>query len=171
VTPPLTDGLLPGCERAALVADGTLEEASFGIEDLEGAASVAWKVKVAELELVGSAGCVSMAVFGAVWIFVGAFQIVVTDASEVMNVVTYGGNYMTSYPLALYGRNLMLFLTFGVPMAFVNWQPTLSVLGHPDPLGLPEAFRFAGPVFAAALWCLALVAWRAALRRHRSTGS
>jgi para-aminobenzoate synthetase/4-amino-4-deoxychorismate lyase len=42
VTPPLTDGLLPGCERAALVADGTLEEASFGIEDLEGAASVAF---------------------------------------------------------------------------------------------------------------------------------
>jgi len=40
VTPPLTDGLLPGCERAALLADGTLEEASFGIEDLEGAESV-----------------------------------------------------------------------------------------------------------------------------------
>jgi len=40
VTPPLADGLLPGCERAALLADGTLEEASFGIEDLEGAESV-----------------------------------------------------------------------------------------------------------------------------------
>ena len=40
VTPPLTDGLLPGCERRALLADGTLEEASFGIEDLEGAESV-----------------------------------------------------------------------------------------------------------------------------------
>jgi para-aminobenzoate synthetase/4-amino-4-deoxychorismate lyase len=40
VTPPLTDGLLPGCERAALLADGTLEEASFGIEELERAESV-----------------------------------------------------------------------------------------------------------------------------------
>jgi para-aminobenzoate synthetase/4-amino-4-deoxychorismate lyase len=40
VTPPLTDGLLPGCERAALLADGTLVEASVGIEELEHAESV-----------------------------------------------------------------------------------------------------------------------------------
>ncbi|GAA1956003.1 ABC transporter permease [Catenulispora subtropica] len=112
-----------------------------------------------------------VAVFGAIWIFVGAFQIMVTDASEAMNVVTYGGQYMTSYPLSLYGRNLMLFLTFGVPLGFVNWQPTLYVLDHPDPLDLPSVFRFAGPLFAAALWGLALLAWRGALRHHRSTGS
>jgi para-aminobenzoate synthetase/4-amino-4-deoxychorismate lyase len=42
VTPPLTDGLLPGCERAALLADGTLEEAAVRIEDLERAESVAF---------------------------------------------------------------------------------------------------------------------------------
>ena len=88
-----------------------------------------------------------------------------------MNSVTYGGQYMTSYPLSLYGRNLMLFLTFGLPLASVNWQPTLYVLGHADPLGLPVFFRFAGPLFAAALWGLALLAWRQALRHHRSTGS
>ncbi|MFD0636901.1 ABC transporter permease [Catenulispora yoronensis] len=112
-----------------------------------------------------------VAIFGAIWVFVGAFQILVTDATEVMNIVTYGGQYMTSYPLSLYGRNLMWFLTFAVPLGFVNWQPTLYVLGHPDPLGLPTPFRFAGPLFAAALWGVALIAWRAALRHHRSTGS
>ena len=112
-----------------------------------------------------------VAVFGAVWVFVGAFQIVTTDAGEVMNSVTYGGQYLSSYPLAVYGRNLMMFLTFGIPLAFVNWQPSLYVLGHPDPLGLPGFFRFAGPLFAFALWVLALQAWRAALRHHRSTGS
>jgi ABC-2 type transport system permease protein len=114
---------------------------------------------------------VGVAVFGAVWILVGAFQIVAADASEVMNSVTYGGQFMTSYPLSLYGRNQMLFLTFGLPLAFVNWQPTLYVLGHADPLGTPAFFRFAGPLFAAAMWGLALLAWRQALRHHRSTGS
>jgi ABC-2 type transport system permease protein len=114
---------------------------------------------------------VGVAVFGAIWVFVGAFQIVAADASEAMNTVTYGGQYLTSYPLSLYGRNLMLFLTFGIPLAYVNWQPTLYVLDHPDPLGSPAFLRFAGPLFAAALWCLALLAWRAALWRHRSTGS
>ena len=114
---------------------------------------------------------VGVAVFGAVWILVGAFQIVAADASEVMNSITYGGQFMTSYPLSLYGRNLMLFLTFALPLAYVNWQPTLYVLGHPDPLGTPSFLRFAGPLFAAAMWVLALFAWRAALRHHRSTGS
>jgi para-aminobenzoate synthetase/4-amino-4-deoxychorismate lyase len=42
VTPPLTDGVLPGCERAALLADGTLEEAPVTIEELLGAESVAF---------------------------------------------------------------------------------------------------------------------------------
>ncbi|HEX3298568.1 MAG TPA: aminodeoxychorismate synthase component I [Actinomycetota bacterium] len=42
ITPPLTDGLLPGCERAALLADGTLAEASVTIEDLERAEAVAF---------------------------------------------------------------------------------------------------------------------------------
>jgi len=42
ITPPLSDGLLPGCERMALLADGTLHEASFGVEDLERAGSVAF---------------------------------------------------------------------------------------------------------------------------------
>lgn len=114
---------------------------------------------------------VGVTVFAAVWVLVGAFQIVAADASEVMNSVTYGGQFMTSYPLSLYGRDLMLFLTFGLPLAYVNWQPTLYVLNHADPLGTPSFLRFAGPLFAGALWGLALLAWRQALRHHRSTGS
>jgi para-aminobenzoate synthetase/4-amino-4-deoxychorismate lyase len=42
ITPPLTDGLLPGCERAALLADGTLTEGPVKIEDLERAEAVAF---------------------------------------------------------------------------------------------------------------------------------
>jgi ABC-2 type transport system permease protein len=134
-----------------------------------GRASVHWTLL--RIALVPYTLLIGVAVFGAVWVLVGAFQIVAADASEVMNSVTYGGQYMTSYPLSLYGRNLMLFLTFGLPLAYVNWQPTLFVLGHADPLGTPSFLRFAGPAFAAALWGVALLAWRTALRHHRSTGS
>jgi ABC-2 type transport system permease protein len=112
-----------------------------------------------------------IAIFAGVWVFVGAYQVVVTDGQEVMNAFTYGGRTATSYPLAVYGRNALLFLTFGFPIAFVNWLPTLYVLDHPDPLGLPGWFRFAAPLVAVVLGLLAHSAWRAALRRHRSTGS
>ena len=42
VTPPLDAGLLPGCERAALLADGTLAEPASRVEELEAAAEIAF---------------------------------------------------------------------------------------------------------------------------------
>jgi ABC-2 type transport system permease protein len=111
------------------------------------------------------------AIWGALAVAVAAYQITITDGDQLMSAVTYGGEFLTSYPLAVYGRGAMAFLTFGLPLAFVNWQPTLYLLDHPDPLGLPEAFRFLAPAAVAAMWLAALFAWRLGLRRHRSTGS
>jgi len=42
VTPRIDAGLLPGCERAALLADGTLTEARITREELEAAAEIAF---------------------------------------------------------------------------------------------------------------------------------
>jgi para-aminobenzoate synthetase/4-amino-4-deoxychorismate lyase len=42
ITPSLSDGLLPGCERAALLLDGTLEEGSVTLEDLGRADEIAF---------------------------------------------------------------------------------------------------------------------------------
>jgi para-aminobenzoate synthetase/4-amino-4-deoxychorismate lyase len=40
-TPPLDAGLLPGCERAALLADGTLRERRISVDELRSAGSLA----------------------------------------------------------------------------------------------------------------------------------
>ena len=42
VTPPLDAGLLPGCERAALIADGTLEESPISVESFADADEIAF---------------------------------------------------------------------------------------------------------------------------------
>jgi para-aminobenzoate synthetase/4-amino-4-deoxychorismate lyase len=42
ITPPLVSGLLPGCERAALLADGSLVEAPVRIDDLTRAEEIAY---------------------------------------------------------------------------------------------------------------------------------
>jgi ABC-2 type transport system permease protein len=62
-------------------------------------------------------------------------------------------------------------LTFVVPVAFVNWYPALFILGRRDPFGLPAALQLSSPVAALVLCVLAAVAWRAGVRRYRSTGS
>ena len=130
---------------------------------------VAWtpeKVALVPVMLVSGA-----ALFGAVFVLGGAFQFWASDASEVQNSVTYGGNTMLQYPPTVFARELVRGVTFVVPLAFVNWLPALRVLGVPDPLGLPGWVDFMSPLVAVACCALAGVAWRAGLRSYRSTGS
>jgi ABC-2 type transport system permease protein len=110
-------------------------------------------------------------IFGALWVLTASWQFVVVDGRQAGNSVTYGGAYLTQYPLSLFGRDALRGLTWVVPLAFVNWEPALYVLGRHDPLGLPVSFRFAAPLVAAALSVLAALAWRTGLRHYRSTGS
>lgn len=111
------------------------------------------------------------AIFCAVFVAGGAFQFWASDASEVQNSVTYGGNTMLQYPPGIFGRELVRGATYVVPLAFVNWLPALHILGEPDPLGLPSWVDFLSPLVAVACCVLAGAAWRAGLRSYRSTGS
>jgi ABC-2 type transport system permease protein len=110
-------------------------------------------------------------IFGSLFVMGGAFQIVAADASEVSNAFTYGGSTLTQYPLAIYPTEVVRAVTFIVPVAFVNWYPALYVLDVDDPFDLPGWFQLASPAVAALFVAAATLAWRAALRRYRSTGS
>jgi ABC-2 type transport system permease protein len=112
-----------------------------------------------------------VAIFGALWVLTGAVQFVVIDGHQASKAVTYGGGFLTQYPLSIFGRDAVRALTFVVPLAFVNWLPALHVLDRPDPAGLPPALRFASPAVALLLCAVAALAWRAGLRHYRSTGS
>ena len=105
--------------------------------------------------------------------FVGfsSIQFWTTDASEFANAFTYGGATLTAYPLTIFPRELLLGLTFGLPVAFVNWYPALFLLDRPDPFGLPAWFQFASPVAAVVVMAAALLVWRTGERRYTSTGS
>ncbi|MEV1175571.1 ABC-2 family transporter protein [Nonomuraea sp. NPDC049784] len=110
-------------------------------------------------------------IFTALWTLGGAIQFALTDAPEVSNAVTYGSHQLNQYPLSIYGRDLVRAVTYVFPLAFVNWQPGLYVLGRADPFGTPEFMRFAGPAAALVLSLLAGLAWRQGIRHYRSTGS
>jgi ABC-2 type transport system permease protein len=110
-------------------------------------------------------------IFAALWVLTASVQFVVIDVHAATKSVTYGGAFLTQYPMTLYARDFVRGTTFVIPLAFVNWQPGLYVLDRPDPLGLPTALRFAAPAVAAVLCAVAALAWRCGLRRYRSTGS
>ncbi|RVX40267.1 ABC-2 type transport system permease protein [Nonomuraea polychroma] len=110
-------------------------------------------------------------IYTALWTLAGALQFVLTDAPEVTSSFTYGSHQLSQYPFSIYGRDLVRGVTYVVPLAFINWQPGLYVLGRDDPYGTPEFMRFVGPAAALVLALLAALAWRQGVRHYRSTGS
>jgi ABC-2 type transport system permease protein len=110
-------------------------------------------------------------IFGGIFVLGAAFQFVSSEGSEVANAFTYGGNAMTQYPLTIYPAEAVKAMTFIVPVAFVNWYPTLFVLDKADPFGLPSWLQLASPVAAVVVCGLAVLAWRSGVRHYRSTGS
>ncbi|MEU3205813.1 ABC transporter permease [Streptomyces cyaneofuscatus] len=130
---------------------------------------IAWTpLKVAVLPVMVISGA---AVFGAVFVAGAAFQFVAQDASQVQSAFTYGGATLLQYPPTIFAKDLVRGVTFVVPLAFVSWLPTLYVLDREYPLDLPQWVAFLAPVVAVAVGALAGLAWRAALRTYRSTGS
>ncbi|MGZ5418341.1 MAG: ABC transporter permease [Nocardioides sp.] len=145
---------------------------------LQGGAVLAWGAFAAEIRWTPSRALMTLGlvvfgtlIFTALFVLGAAFQFITTDGSEAANAFTYGGNTLTQYPLTIYPTEAVKALTFIVPVAFVNWYPSLYILDRPDPFGLPSALQFASPVAAGALCALAWWAWTSGVRRYRSTGS
>lgn len=114
---------------------------------------------------------VGAVIFAAVWVAANSVSFWLVDGREVANSVTYGSNFSTSYPITVYGPWLRRILCFAVPGAFVAYFPALALLGRPDPLGFPEALRYASPLVAAVAVGVAALIWRAGVRRYQGTGS
>ncbi len=118
----------------------------------------------------------SMAISGAA-VFFGLFvgfsciQFWTTDASEFANAFTYGGATVTQYPLSIFPREVLIALTFVIPVAFVNCYPALFILGRADPFGMPSWLQFVSPIAAVLTVAAALLIWRTGVRHYTSTGS
>ncbi|MBA3234087.1 MAG: ABC-2 family transporter protein [Propionibacteriales bacterium] len=111
------------------------------------------------------------AIFLALFTIGASVQFWTADSSELANAFTYGGSTLAQFPLTIYPAEAVKALTFIVPIAFVNWYPSLYILDKPDPLGLPGAASLAAPVAALVLAALARLVWRTGVGRYRSTGS
>lgn len=131
-------------------------------------ADVDWTIgRAAMLPLAVLAGTV---IYSAVWIALATVAFWIVDAIEFVNAFTYGGNFLSQYPLNVFARWLRGLVLFVVPISFVAYFPALYLLDKPDELGLPDALRFASPVVAMLAALAAHVAWSHAVRHYRSAG-
>jgi ABC-2 type transport system permease protein len=110
-------------------------------------------------------------IFSAVWVAAISVVFWAVEGRETASAFTYGGQFLTQYPIDVYSQWLRRFLAYLVPMAFVAYFPALYILDKPDPLGLPSFLRFSSPAVALLGTLAAGGIWRYAVRHYRSTGS
>jgi ABC-2 type transport system permease protein len=109
-------------------------------------------------------------IFGAIWIMTAALNMWTIETTQFGNAFTYGGNFLSQYPIDIYGAWLRRVFAYLLPVAFVNYFPSLYVLGRPSDVADP-VLRFLSPGVALVSALAAGAVWRLAIRHYRSTGS
>lgn len=110
-------------------------------------------------------------IYYAIFVLGAAFCFWTVQAKEATHIFTYGGQTVASFPLDVFRGSVRQFFTFVVPLAFVNYEPALYVLGRSDPLGLPDSARLLSPLAAILMALLARYGWAQGVRHYQSTGS
>jgi ABC-2 type transport system permease protein len=109
-------------------------------------------------------------ILGAVWVVAAASVFWLVDAGEFVNAFTSGALFLAQHPVPVYTAWLRQLVLFVVPIGFVIYLPATYLLDKSAPVD-PSAFlRFASPAVAAIAAGVAVVVWRAAVRRYRSAG-
>jgi len=156
-------------EDFALRRLGRIAQAALVMLIAFGLLGVAWSIdKVIVLALALLSGTI---IYFAIFVLGATFCFWTVQAKEVTHVLTYVGDGVASYPFDIYRGSVRRFFTFVVPLAFVNYEPALFLLGRPDPLGLPDAVRLLSPLAAVVMVLLARVAWQQGVHHYQSTGT
>jgi len=90
------------------------------------------------------------------------------ESLEVANTVTYGGVEAAQFPISVYRTWLREFFTLAVPLAFINYFPSLAILGRSQ---WPDALNCMIPWVGIVFLLLTLQVWKLGVRHYCSTGS
>ncbi|MGL4609261.1 MAG: ABC transporter permease [Trueperaceae bacterium] len=109
--------------------------------------------------------------FGGLFVIGSSLTFWTVESVEAMNILTFGGNFLISYPMSIYQDWLRRIFTFIVPAIFLNYYPALYFLNKPDPFNFPYVAHFLAPFAGLFVFGIALLFWRFALKHYQSTGS
>lgn len=105
-------------------------------------------------------------VFSGLFLLYAAICFKTTRGLEVMNIFTDGGREFGQYPAAIYGKRVLMILTFAVPIALFQYYPLLYLLDISH-----KAANYAAPFIAMLFPLPCMAVWKIGVRHYRSTGS
>lgn len=106
------------------------------------------------------------ALFSGIFLIYAAFCFFTLEGLEFMNVLTDGAREYGKYPIGIYGKKMLLFTTFVVPYALVQYYPLLYLLDRRTSL-----FYVFLPLLALLFLLPCYGFWRFGVRHYKSSGS
>lgn len=106
------------------------------------------------------------AVFSALFLIYAAFCFFTLEGLEFMNVFTDGAREFGKYPIGIYGKKMLLFTTFLIPYALIQYYPLLYLLGRRQSV----LYMFL-PLLACLFLVPAFLLWKFGVRHYKSSGS
>ena len=120
-------------------------------------------MKVITLILMLLSACI---IFFGIFLLAAAYCFYTVQGLEVRNVFTDGGKHMAQYPIGVFSKGFVLFFTFIIPYAFVNYYPLLYFLGKKDNL----IYGFS-PLLVIFYLIPCIIVFYIGMKRYSSVGS
>ena len=92
-----------------------------------------------------------------------------TQSLELANTLTYGGVETAQFPMDIYHSWFRRFFTMVIPLACVNYLPSLVILGRVDHES--ALWHWASPAVGLVFLFVSFQVWHAGTRHYQSTGS
>ncbi len=150
--------------KMELTRIGRLAQAVIALSVALPQSGVEWTAdKVLTLALMLASGVM---VFACLFVVYASLCFFTTEGLEFINIFTDGGREFGMYPFSVYGKAVLRFFTYCVPLALFQYYPLLYLTGR------SENRLFMLLPLVAALFAIPCAAfWRIGLRHYKSTGS
>jgi ABC-2 type transport system permease protein len=119
--------------------------------------------KILTLILMISCGSI---IFFCLFLIYAAISFFTIEGLEFMNVFTDGGREFGRYPFSVYGKDVLKFLTYIIPLALFQYYPLLYLLGKTT-----NVLYMLTPILGLLFIIPSTVFWKFGLRKYKSTGS
>ncbi len=105
-------------------------------------------------------------VFSGIFILYAVLCFFTLEGLEFMNILTNGAMEYGKYPFSIYGKQILKFLTYIVPLALVQYYPFLYLIGHSQ-----NHFYIFLPLIASLFLIPCFLLWKFGVKHYQSTGS
>lgn len=108
----------------------------------------------------------SIVIFFSIFLLMASYCFITVQALEIRNLFTDGGKNIAKYPMGIYKKGILLFFTFIIPYAFVNYYPLLYLLGKSTKV----IYAFS-PLIVLLYLIPAFISFKVGINKYTSAGS